>query len=241
MRAEFFTKPLQGMIFYCLRDLIMNIAPESLYHSSHRSVLQDTGETGEGRIESNDNLADSIEKVKTSSGDDEQMHAVSMSNDVIKDGVLNTTQNQQRLINSKLIKPNHTNRLLLVRHGPVCIHQQFCCRRSTLLFCCCCFVVVLVLCCCSYVVVVVSVFLLLWLLLIVIGCRFVVDCCVVLSLICCWVVVLVVLLLWCDCCVVLQLCCCCPVVVVVLFWLWLWCGCCCRVIVDCCVVDERER
>ena len=58
------------------------------------------GETGEGRIESNDNPADSIGKVKTSSGDDEQMYAVNISNDIIKDGVSNT-QNQQRLINSK--------------------------------------------------------------------------------------------------------------------------------------------
>ena len=67
-------------------------------------MLQDTGETGEGRIESNDNPADSAEKVKTSSGDNEQMHAVSTSNDgsndVIKDGVSNT-QKQHRLINSK--------------------------------------------------------------------------------------------------------------------------------------------
>ena len=88
------------MLFYRLRDPIMNIAPASLYHSSHRSVLQDTGETGEGRIEPNDNPADSIGKVKTSSGDDEQMYAVNISNDIIKDGVSNT-QNQQRLINSK--------------------------------------------------------------------------------------------------------------------------------------------
>ena len=104
MCADFFTKPLQGMLFYRLRDLIMNIAPESPYHSSHRSVLQDTGETGKGRNESNDNPADSAEKVKTSSGDSEQMHAASTStdgsNDVIKDGVSNT-QNQHRLINSK--------------------------------------------------------------------------------------------------------------------------------------------
>ena len=103
MRADFFTKPLQGIIFHRLRDLIMNIAPESLYHSSHRSVLQDTGEAGEGRIESNDNPADSIGMVKTSSGDDVQMHTVNISNDNIKDGVSNTQnqQNQQRLINSK--------------------------------------------------------------------------------------------------------------------------------------------
>ena len=47
MRADFFTKPLQGMLFSRLRDLIMNLAPESPYHSSHRSVLQDMDE---GRI-----------------------------------------------------------------------------------------------------------------------------------------------------------------------------------------------
>ena len=41
MHADFFTKPLQGMLFYRLRDLIMNIARESPYHSSHRSVLKD--------------------------------------------------------------------------------------------------------------------------------------------------------------------------------------------------------
>ena len=29
MRADFFTKPLQGMLFYRLRDLIMNLAPEN--------------------------------------------------------------------------------------------------------------------------------------------------------------------------------------------------------------------
>ena len=44
MHADFFTKPLQGMLFYRLRDLIMNLAPENPYHSSHRSVLQDMDE-----------------------------------------------------------------------------------------------------------------------------------------------------------------------------------------------------
>ena len=54
MRADFFTKPLEGMLFYRLHDLIMNLAPESPYHSSHRSVLQDTDE-------SNDNPAKSAQ------------------------------------------------------------------------------------------------------------------------------------------------------------------------------------
>ena len=101
MHADFFTKPLQGMLFYRLRDLIMNIAPESPYHSSHRSVLQDTGE---GRNKSNDNPANSAEEAKTSSGASMQIHTASAStdgtNDIIQDGVSNNTQNQHRLINS---------------------------------------------------------------------------------------------------------------------------------------------
>jgi hypothetical protein len=39
MLADYFTKPLQGLQFYKLRDLIMNIDPSSHYHSGHRSVL----------------------------------------------------------------------------------------------------------------------------------------------------------------------------------------------------------
>ena len=66
MRADFFTKPLQGMLFYRLRDLIMNLAPENPHHSSHRSVLQDTGER---RNKSNDNPANSAQEAKTSSGE----------------------------------------------------------------------------------------------------------------------------------------------------------------------------
>ena len=65
MCADFFTKPLQGMLFYRLRDLIMNLAPESPYHSSHRSVLQDTDE---GRNKSNDNPANPAQGTETSSG-----------------------------------------------------------------------------------------------------------------------------------------------------------------------------
>ena len=66
MRADFFTKPLQGMLFYCLRDLIMNIAPESPYHSSHRSVLRDTTEGLNKHI---DNPAQGAKEVcDTSSG-----------------------------------------------------------------------------------------------------------------------------------------------------------------------------
>ena len=100
MRADLFTKPLQGMLFYRLRDLIMNIAPESPYHSSHRSVLQDMGE---GRNKSNDNPASSAGEAKTSSGVCTQTHTTGTSidgtNDIIQDGVSNT-QNQHRLINS---------------------------------------------------------------------------------------------------------------------------------------------
>ena len=66
MRADFFTKPLQGMLFYRLCDLIMNIAPANPHHSSHRSVLQDTGE---GRNKTNDNQANSTQGAKTLSGE----------------------------------------------------------------------------------------------------------------------------------------------------------------------------
>ena len=39
MLADYFTKPLQGLQFYKLRDHIINIDPSSPYHSGHRSVL----------------------------------------------------------------------------------------------------------------------------------------------------------------------------------------------------------
>jgi hypothetical protein len=41
MVADYFTKPLQGALFYKLWDYIMNIDPCSEYHSGHRSVLED--------------------------------------------------------------------------------------------------------------------------------------------------------------------------------------------------------
>ena len=40
MVGDFFTKPLQGKLFYRLRDLIMHIDPSSSHHSVHRSVLR---------------------------------------------------------------------------------------------------------------------------------------------------------------------------------------------------------
>ena len=39
MVADYLTKPLQGKQFYKFRDQIMNIGPNSKYHSTHRSVL----------------------------------------------------------------------------------------------------------------------------------------------------------------------------------------------------------
>ena len=79
MRADFFTKPLQGMLFYHLRDLIMNLAPENPYHSSHRSVLQDTDE---GRNKSNDNPTNSAQETKTSAGVCIPARRVSISTDI---------------------------------------------------------------------------------------------------------------------------------------------------------------
>jgi hypothetical protein len=40
MVADYFTKPLQGKLFYKLRDLVMNIGPSSKYSSAQRSVLR---------------------------------------------------------------------------------------------------------------------------------------------------------------------------------------------------------
>ena len=92
MRADFFTKPLQGMLFYRLRDLIMNLAPKSPYHSSHRSVLQDMDE---GRNKSNDNPANSAQEAKTSSRTFIRTRVASTStgitNDSNQDGVSNST------------------------------------------------------------------------------------------------------------------------------------------------------
>ena len=42
MVADFFTKPIQGTLFKQLRDRIMNIDSSSIYHSNHRSVLEET-------------------------------------------------------------------------------------------------------------------------------------------------------------------------------------------------------
>ena len=78
MRADFFTKPLQGtpMLFYRLRDLIMNIAPESRYHSSHRSVLKDMGETN-NKYEDNP-----AKEAETLSGAATTARKASMSSDI---------------------------------------------------------------------------------------------------------------------------------------------------------------
>ena len=49
MVADYFTKPLQGALFYRMRDHIMNIDPSSSYHSSRtsqRSVLVDPNPKG---------------------------------------------------------------------------------------------------------------------------------------------------------------------------------------------------
>jgi hypothetical protein len=39
MLANYFTKPLQGMLFKHMQDYIMNIDPHNKYYSGHRSVL----------------------------------------------------------------------------------------------------------------------------------------------------------------------------------------------------------
>ena len=64
MWADYFTKPLQGSQFYRLRDLIMNIDPSSVYHSSNRSVLR----TSESLLMNNDRR--SIDRLNNSSDND---------------------------------------------------------------------------------------------------------------------------------------------------------------------------
>ena len=54
MLADFFTKPLQGKQFYKLRDQVMNIDPDSKYHSDHRSVLS-------GKCEVTDDMANAMD------------------------------------------------------------------------------------------------------------------------------------------------------------------------------------
>ena len=92
MHADFFTKPLQGMLFYCLHDLIMNLPPENQYHLSHRSVLQDTDE---GRNKSSNNPANSAQGIETSSGACIPTRRISISTDITsnsqQDGVSNNT------------------------------------------------------------------------------------------------------------------------------------------------------
>ena len=89
MHADFFTKPLQGMLFYCLCDFIANIAPESPYHSLHRSVLRDMTE---GINKHNNNPAQGAEEVHdTSSGACITAHKESVptdhNNNSTRDGV----------------------------------------------------------------------------------------------------------------------------------------------------------
>ena len=105
MRADFFTKPLQGMLFYRLRILIMNLAPENPYHSLHRSVFQ---VMDKGHNKSNDNPASpahSAQDAKTSSGRCIHTRVVSkvtgITNNSNQDGVCREhTQDQHHLINS---------------------------------------------------------------------------------------------------------------------------------------------
>jgi hypothetical protein len=48
MLADFFTKPLQGSLFFKMRDRIMSIDTSSKFHSCHRSVLNHETTTAPG-------------------------------------------------------------------------------------------------------------------------------------------------------------------------------------------------
>ena len=109
MHADFFTKPLQGMLFYRLRDLIMNIAPESPYHSSHRSVLRDTAE---GRNKQHDNPGGEVEDTSVGvNGSRPSTHTTHTHNSVIRvrDEESSVAHAQQATShNSNQFSVNHT-------------------------------------------------------------------------------------------------------------------------------------
>jgi hypothetical protein len=50
MWADYFSKPLNGRLFYKQRDVIMNINPSSPYHSSCRSVLESEDLNEENKV-----------------------------------------------------------------------------------------------------------------------------------------------------------------------------------------------
>ena len=63
MLADYFTKPLQGALFYRLRDQIMNIDPSSTYHSSsscQRSVLVDPDSDLETPVPGAQNISQNV-------------------------------------------------------------------------------------------------------------------------------------------------------------------------------------
>ena len=92
MHADFFTKPLQGMLFYCLRDLIMNIAPESPYHSLHRSVLRDTTE---GCNKQSDNPAGEVHDTSAGAATSTRNVQTHSSVERVRDGESNAAHTQQ--------------------------------------------------------------------------------------------------------------------------------------------------
>ena len=65
MIADFFTKPLQGKLFYKFRDLVMGIQADSPHHSSRRSVLESRAskQSGTGK-----NMNTNVETVEDSAG-----------------------------------------------------------------------------------------------------------------------------------------------------------------------------
>ena len=99
MHADFFTKPLQGMLFYRLRDLIMNLTPENPYHSSHwRTRTKDA-------INPMTTQRTQHKKQKPHRGSVSahvwQVHRLALQTIVIKMGFCRVhTQDQHRLINS---------------------------------------------------------------------------------------------------------------------------------------------
>jgi hypothetical protein len=60
MVADFFTKPLQGVLFRKFRDQIMNVDPETDWSQDHRSVLESNFEITQNKVSATTNTAISL-------------------------------------------------------------------------------------------------------------------------------------------------------------------------------------
>ena len=83
MVADYFTKPLQGMLFFCMRDAIMGTGSESEFHSSRRK-LHSSRRSVLGKDENAKNLQST--NVTTNQQSENVTAVVAVSADVVADG-----------------------------------------------------------------------------------------------------------------------------------------------------------